>query len=320
MKYLILLAKLFCTGLLLYLVFRGIDFTQTKTILYSQKGLLVLGYAVFIMIIQVIISGLRLKSVLSIFNFKITVSSSLKLVFIGTFFSQILISFVGGDAMRLVSLMRSGMPYGHGARAIFLDRVLGFISLQILYFISMFYLLDLLNVGMVRWSIIGLGLISLFAIVMFFILGYMPQRLHNIKYVGKILDLAAISRYLYMAKSDTFYVLFLSCLIHACNILSIYVVAVILGANITIFNAFMIGIPVMYISMLPFSIGGWGLRENSMIIGFTIIGLSSELALSVSIILGLAMLIASVPGVVVFWNKTESALENNSIGNNDVLA
>jgi len=319
MKYLVLLAKLFCTGLLLYFVFRGIDFTQTKDILYSHKGLLILGLGVFIMLVQNMIGGLRLKAIISIFDFKASSLFGIKLWFIGNFFSQILISFVGGDAMRLVSLVRAGMPYGQSARAIFMDRVLGFVSLQILYFISVFYLLYLLNAGTVRWGIIGLGIISLVTIVMFFALGFMPARYHQIRYVGKILDLAAISRYLYAAKMETLYVLLLNCLVHLCNIVAIYVIAVALGANITFFNAFMIGIPVMYISMLPFSIGGWGLRENSMIIGFAILGLSSEIALSVSIIIGIAMLIASSPGALVFWSKNVHSVSNDNM-DNDVLA
>jgi hypothetical protein len=91
-----------------------------------------------------------------------------------------------------------------------------------------------------------------------------------------------------------------------------------LFSNANLFNAFMIGIPVMYISMLPFSVGGWGLRENSMIIGFTIIGLSSEIALSVSIILGLSLLIASIPGIVVFWEKAERLTSEKGI-EGDVL-
>jgi uncharacterized membrane protein YbhN (UPF0104 family) len=305
MKYLILLAKLFCTGLLLYFVFRGIDFAQTKSILYSYKGAAVLCFAVIIVLAQTVIAGLRLKSVLGIFNFKVTAMAGIKLWFIGNLFSQLLISFVGGDAMRLLSLSRSGMPYGQSARAIFMDRVLSFVSLQFLYFISLYYLLDLLSNGAVRWSVIALGVFSLAAIIGFFLLGAMPQKLHQIKYIGKILDLAAVSRYLYKAKWETVYVLFLNCLVHICNIFTIYIIAIALGANISLWNSFVIGIPVMYLSMLPFSIGGWGLRENSMIIGFALLGLSSEIALSVSIILGISLLIGSIPGVLIFWQKAD---------------
>ncbi len=50
-----------------------------------------------------------------------------------------------------------------------------------------------------------------------------------------------------------------------------------------------------------------------------IIDLTSEVALSVSIILGIAMLLASIPGAIVFWSKTERALDRNSVKNDDVL-
>lgn len=320
MKYLVLLVKLFCTGLLLYFVFRGIDFTQTKSILYSYKGLVVLGFAVIVVLVQTVIAGLRLKSVLGIFNFKISAIAGIKLWFIGNLFSQLLISFVGGDAMRLVSLSRSGMPYGQSARAIFMDRVLSFVSLQFLYFTSLYYLLDFLPLGAIRLGVIILGVFSLCTIITFFLLGFMPQRLHNLKYIGKILDLATVSRYLYVAKLDTLYILFLNCLVHMCNILIIYVTAVALGANISFWYAFVIGIPVMYLSMLPFSIGGWGLRENSMIMGFALLGFSSEVALSVSIILGVSLLIGSIPGVLIFWQKVDNNQSVTAASNDEIVA
>jgi hypothetical protein len=48
--------------------------------------------------------------------------------------------------------------------------------------------------------------------------------------------------------------------------------------------------------MLPISVGGWGVREGAAIGLFGLVGVSSADALAWSILLGLAGIVAAIPG------------------------
>ena len=303
MKYLILTIKLTITFLLIYFAVRNIDYSQTKSTLLSVDGVLVLGIGLTVVLIQTGIAGYKLIPILEIFNYQIKVLDAIKLWFVGNFFSQIMISFVGGDAMRLISLTRSGVEVKVAGRSILLDRVLGFVSLQTLYLGAVFFLLKRLSEGPVYWGLLILASINIIMILGFVCMGYIPQRLIGLNYVGKIFDFVAVSRFLFTSKIKVLYVLLMSCIVQLLNVIAMYLIAILLGASISFFEAFIVGVPVMLFSMLPISIGGWGVRENSMIIGFNIIGISTEIALSVSIILGISLLIGSLPGAVIFWTK-----------------
>ena len=56
----------------------------------------------------------------------------------------------------------------------------------------------------------------------------------------------------------------------------------------------------MLITTIPLTIGGWGVRENAMIIGFGLVGVSSDAALALSVLLGLVGLFTTLPGGLVW--------------------
>lgn len=59
---------------------------------------------------------------------------------------------------------------------------------------------------------------------------------------------------------------------------------------------------VIFISSLPLSVGGWGVREGSGILFFTLIGIPGELALLATIQVGFSGVITSLAGVFL-WSK-----------------
>ena len=70
--------------------------------------------------------------------------------------------------------------------------------------------------------------------------------------------------------------------------------------------------PIMLITTLPLSIGGWGIRENAIILGFGLIGIASDAALALSVLLGLIALVTALPGGLV-WLLSRERGENISI-------
>ena len=70
------------------------------------------------------------------------------------------------------------------------------------------------------------------------------------------------------------------------------------GPNIAISpsQALLIFPTVFLISMIPVSIGGWGVREAAMVIGLSMVGVEAEQALALSIIFGISMVLSGIPG------------------------
>jgi len=57
---------------------------------------------------------------------------------------------------------------------------------------------------------------------------------------------------------------------------------------------------VVLLSMIPISLAGWGIRESAMVVIFSLVGLDSSAALSISILFGASMFLAGLPGIG-FW-------------------
>jgi len=54
------------------------------------------------------------------------------------------------------------------------------------------------------------------------------------------------------------------------------------------------------VSMIPISFGGWGVREGAMVVFFGLVGVPAADALAMSILFGLAALVAGLPGGVLW--------------------
>jgi hypothetical protein len=58
---------------------------------------------------------------------------------------------------------------------------------------------------------------------------------------------------------------------------------------------------IILIASLPISIGGWGVREAALAVGFSALGQPASVAVATSLIIGLANLVSALPGAAA-WN------------------
>jgi hypothetical protein len=62
-------------------------------------------------------------------------------------------------------------------------------------------------------------------------------------------------------------------------------------------------------TVLPFSIGGWGVREGAMIVALGFVGVSATTAFSLSVVYGLVILASGIPGAFV-WLGSDKRLSS----------
>lgn len=319
MKYLIFSLKLTFATVLVYLALRNIDFAVSLKLISSQYGVLILLLCTSIVIVQSLLAGLRVKYLISIFDYKIKTIDGIRNIFLGNFFAQTTISLIGSDAMRIYYLTRAGIKTDISARVILLDRILGAFGLKILFLMIMPFLYTIIFDNSIWIAITTMGIASAVVIVLCLGLAMLPQTYIKNITLQRIWSYISISRHLYSYKLLSMLMLILSMFLHFCNILTIYLCMQMLDQNVSLFQCLIIGTPVMLLSLLPISIGGWGVREGSMIIGFGLLGISADIALTVSIIVGISSLLGSLPGIFVIVRKNDTKYIRNDFAAQETL-
>jgi len=317
MKAYFLIFKIVSTILLLYLVIANIDFSIAKSYLLSVVGIKAIIVSVICALLQILLAGFRLVPISKMHGYIYDTLSGCRLCFMGTFFSQSFLSFLGGDAVRVWSLTRGVIDARVGTSIIFLDRVLGFVALIISFLVVLPVLMQILDSNQLKYAMGLLAGAGLLAILLFFGLGWLRLRHTKIKLLNVILDLSSISRYLYISAKNSFYALAASFGIHMLSVISIYLSARIYHIDLSLFWCFVIVIPVTFLTMLPISIAGWGVRESAMMVGVGLIGLGPEYGLMLSITLGIALVISSLPGLLIFLleRNSQKQVASRMVGN-----
>ncbi|MBY0407379.1 MAG: flippase-like domain-containing protein, partial [Rickettsiales bacterium] len=94
---------------------------------------------------------------------------------------------------------------------------------------------------------------------------------------------------------------------HICYSVSAFVMAQSLGIPMTVMQS-MAFIPlIMLVTTIPISIGGWGLREASMVGLLGLVGIQAEAALMLSIQLALLFMFISLPAGVIWMLDRKTA-------------
>jgi len=88
------------------------------------------------------------------------------------------------------------------------------------------------------------------------------------------------------------------CLIHMSTIAAVWLLGQAQGLALSLADAAMLFAVMVGVAVVPFTVGGWGLRELAMVSLFGNYGLTPERALVFSMYFGLANILASLPGAL----------------------
>ena len=80
--------------------------------------------------------------------------------------------------------------------------------------------------------------------------------------------------------------------------LAAFVIANGMGIDVAFWKLLIVLPSVSFLASIPITIGGWGIREGAMILGLSLLGVGYEAALTLSIILGIASILAILPAGV----------------------
>jgi uncharacterized membrane protein YbhN (UPF0104 family) len=282
---------------------------QTRSISYYA----VLATAALLSV-QVSIAALRLRQVLRILGASCGFAQALDVVFIGAFFSQTLISFVGGDAMRVWRIVRSNVSIGLATKGVVLDRAAGLAGTLALALLTFPFLLEVVDDPAMRTGLLIALTGEIAAFVLVVSMMHLPAKLQHIRVLRRLSDFTTVTVSVVRSPKRLASLLALSLIIQLSNVMTVYVLALGFSVNVTFWHCLLLIPPVLFLSMLPVSVAGWGVREGAMIVAMGLVGVSPAQSVALSVCFGLCLMAISLPGAFLWLlNRRHVATEGLAV-------
>jgi uncharacterized membrane protein YbhN (UPF0104 family) len=304
-KWVVITLKAAISGVLIWLLLRYVDLSATSRLLRTEQGIVALGLAIAALILQAGLAGVRLRWIMALMDDDCSWGRGFAIWMVGLLVSQVLITFIAGDAARIWQLALRGHRRRTAAKAILLERAIGFAILLAMVLACVPLLLARTQPGALRTGGIVLAALCVGGLVAFvgsaFVAGFsgwLPARLRDRRIVGVALDVASTVRHLGQSWALSLAIALVSALMHLCNVAAIFAFVRAAGADAGFVATAAAALPATLIMLMPISLAGWGVREGALIVTYGLFGVPAETALAASVGFGLALLIASFPGVL----------------------
>lgn len=236
---------------------------------------------------------------------------ALRLTYIGLFFGQILPGTVGGDAARGWLAYRAGLPLGAVASSIFLDRVMGLIGLSVLVVGAMAWFVGVASAGM-AWlpAAVIVALVAGLALLLALDRLPLPAALRRGRALAALGLIPRIRHILWSRAAAA--ALAVSVAVHLATVLAVSLLAYGLNLPVGLFNCLLVVPIAVLMSTLPISLGGWGVRDGAMVAGFGLLGVGASEALLLSVLFGVILMLAAMPGGALAGGATIRSLRREA--------
>lgn len=292
-----LLAKGTVSALLIWFLFRNRDVGDVARRLVEVGPIALIGSIVTLVVLQ-FPAALRWMVILRTLGYSLGLRTTLTLVLIGQFFSQVLPSSIGGDAVRIWEVHRVGLPGAVAISSVLIDRIVGLMGLVILVVMTQPVLLTLIADRMVENGVLLLIALSCVGVALALVLDRFTQTWLEFRPFRMIAALSRDLRSVLLNPRAATATLVISVCYQAGAAAVAYILANSLGLSVG-FLACLAIVPLAGLAtLLPISIAGWGLRETAFVFLFGLIGIPASQALALSILFGLLNLIAALSGAV----------------------
>ena len=294
-------------SLIVYLVSTKIEsFSDIIEILTSSnKFLLLLSLSTHAL--GTYITAARWKTLLDTQGVKLSNMTLSSTVLIGSFFNNFLPTSIGGDVFRAYDASKKGnISLGSSASVILVERFSGVVSAATYAIIALFLGFTAIGhqsviVPIIIFFVVTLILALLIINPSLFRLGKITRKFRFMRKIADKLSnfyntLISFKKY----KVALVEVLAFSFLLQFSVILNYWLASIALGIDLNL-TAFIFIVPVVaVIAMLPISIGGIGLRENSLVIIMVAMGANNEKAALCSLLILFMLIIMGIIGGITY--------------------
>ena len=295
----ILVLKLAVSVGLVWFAFSKIDMITTWATLRAIAPVAIAG-ALLLLCAQLLLAAIRLKVLLGALSARYSTARAFEVLLIGAFFSQTMISFVGGDAMRIWRIVRSGISLPVAAKSVLFDRVAGFAGLFVLMLAATPFLVRIIPTPEMLAGQALIVLAALAAVAGVFVVRRMPGMLPQGRIMMLTRDVVDSGLAIWRQMGAAFLIVGLSIAIQLINVVVLYVIGEGLGVHFRFVDGLLLFPTVLFLSMLPISVAGWGVREGAMMTAMGLVGVPGHQSVALSVCFGLCLVAISLPGAVVW--------------------
>ncbi len=260
--------------------------------------------ALFLLIGQMTLAAYRWFLVVRMNGFLLPLNECIGSFAASSFVNTTLPVSITGDLMRIWVATRRNIPTTISLNNVLLDRILNTVSLALLVFMTQipFLIHSKYQINTIA-SWFSLALIGAFIGLAF--IEIVLKRFKKLTVIlSPIKMLSQMTQQVIKQPHRTLlsftFVLYMG---HFLLVAAIILIAKSLHTELPFYSALM-SIPIaMLFSIIPITPGNWGIREGIMVVILNPLGISAEVALSISIIFGLGTVLSSVPGALVWFIK-----------------
>ena len=311
-RLLILSVRILVTLALLYLALSGVNFAAIQSRL-SQINIGWIALALLVSVLQIFLGALRWREISARCEAPLTDLQAFRYNMIGSFFNQTLPSSIGGDAVRLWLVNRSGAGWRAATYSILTDRAIGLIALALIIVASLPWSYVMIADGKGRLALLFVDFAALAGGLGFLLLGYLPWNWLRSWWPTRHVHACSViaSKVIFNPRSGP-KIAVLSLTIHVLAVVIAWCAVRSIAAPANFEQVFMLIPPIMLITMMPISIAGWGVREATMMVAFGYAGLDRADGTMVSLLFGaVAFIIGCAGGLVWIFSaeKTNAPME-----------
>jgi len=292
-------AKILVSLALFVLIFRAVDFREVLEVVRSLNPWLLVP-ALGLQILSALVAALRWYMIMHALQFGEKPGFYVRSYFKGTFFNQALPTSIGGDALRVLEVAKVGGGKREAFYGVFIDRIVGLLGLLLLNLIAItINPIFLENNPAVHYAIIAMALFGFTGVFVLTLLGDVKWLANN-RVTRLAHDLSHRIRTVYRTGRTITIQTALSVVIHLLSMMTVYLIGRSIGLDYNLLIYLVVVPPVILLTIVPISLAGWGVRETGMIGLFLLIGAQKAAVLSMSLIYGLMLVAASMPGLYFF--------------------
>ncbi|MDE3089422.1 MAG: flippase-like domain-containing protein [Chloroflexota bacterium] len=306
------LLKIGVTLAIIVFLFARVDLAvMAEHLARANAALLLLALALYFLAIA--LGALKWQVVVRAQHLDASFGDLLAYSLVGLFFGNLLPSNVGGDVVRAYGLVRATDRAEAAAISVLVDRLMGLVAFLgaavVMAALAAATLTRGAELEQIEIATVVVAALFLCASALLFS-RRVSQRGKWVFELGPVKRFQPIAQRVYHALQvyrHSYRALALNLALSVCIVVVTtfvwYTVALGLGMDVAVFYFFLFNPLIAFVLLIPISFNGLGPKEATAVFFFGLIGVSPEIALSMSLIFHLLILLTSLPGGVLWWRE-----------------
>jgi uncharacterized membrane protein YbhN (UPF0104 family) len=256
--------------------------------------------AMMLLLIQVPLGALRWHAIRARLGDRTSFGDTLQLFYIAVFFNSYLWGAVSGDVLRAWLSSRNELGAKVAVSSVVLDKIVAVAGVAVLVLLCTPLMMVQLGTAVPLVLPAGLAAAGLAAVFATAQLERLPPEWQKARFVRLLQAIGGSTRLVFFDPTTAATALGFAILPQLALGAAAFAIAASLKIDVSILACVALLQPVALLAALPISVGGWGVRETTMIVLLGLIGVTPSAALVLSVQLGILSLLAVLPGGAVW--------------------